>query len=171
MLTKQARPNELLRFTLSGAEEELVDQSEGGMVGRGGLTGTVLDLRFDKRCSKFRPMADSWSKVRDVVIDSNNNDKSNNNCNNKQTRGILSGLTIDFRPKDGDGSFLFVIWVRCKKKVCRTGSYLPCQQRMVAYASYKALFYFDLKRISGRKKKTKKTIFIPYTCSTEQHIA
>lgn len=57
---KQAKPNELLRFKLTGAEEELVDvaQSEGGV-----MRGAVHELRFDKRCSKLRPMADTWSKV------------------------------------------------------------------------------------------------------------
>eukprot|EP00904_Undaria_pinnatifida_P011058 jgi/Undpi1/7082/HiC_scaffold_22.g09556.m1 len=77
----QAKPNDLLRFTLTGAEEELVhqsersmageDQSEGSMAGEdqseggmaAGLRGVVHGLRFDKPCSKLRPMADSWSKV------------------------------------------------------------------------------------------------------------
>lgn len=78
----QAKPNELLRFTLTGAEEELVDQSEGGMelvdqsegcMGEGepaavGLRGVVHGLRFDKRCSKLRPMADTWSKVKKTLV-------------------------------------------------------------------------------------------------------
>eukprot|EP00752_Nemacystus_decipiens_P013797 g12249.t1 len=56
----QVKTNELVRFKLTGAEEELVDvdQSEGGM-----LKAVVHGLRFDKRCSKLRPMADTWSKV------------------------------------------------------------------------------------------------------------
>jgi len=64
----QAKPGDLLRFKLSGAEEELLDQSEGGVAAaaaapRGRLRGVVEGLRFDKRCSKLRPMADTWSKV------------------------------------------------------------------------------------------------------------
>lgn len=61
----QAKPNELLRFTLTGAEEELVDQSEAAA----GLRGVVQGLRFDKRCSKLRPMADTWSKVKKNGLD------------------------------------------------------------------------------------------------------
>eukprot|EP00903_Cladosiphon_okamuranus_P016060 g14826.t1 len=55
-----AKPNELLRFKLTGAEEELIDvhQSEGGL-----MKAVVHELRFDKRCSKLRPMADTWSKI------------------------------------------------------------------------------------------------------------
>ena len=62
---KQAKPNELLRFKLTGAEEELldVDQSEGAIMT---MRGVVHGLRFDKRCSKLRPMADTWSKVSDI---------------------------------------------------------------------------------------------------------
>ncbi|CAM9115953.1 unnamed protein product, partial [Hapterophycus canaliculatus] len=68
---QQAKPNDLLRFKLTGAEEELLDQSESeesgeGMPGAGGgaaTKGVVHGLRFDKRCSKLRPMADTWSKV------------------------------------------------------------------------------------------------------------
>ncbi|CAM9132949.1 unnamed protein product [Scytosiphon promiscuus] len=68
----QAKSNDLLRFKLTGAEEELLDQSEpeegdeGMSVAEGGGAGTrgiVHGLRFDKRCSKLRPMADTWSKV------------------------------------------------------------------------------------------------------------
>lgn len=66
----QARPSDLLRFTLTGAEEELLDQSEeegAAMVTSaaegGAMRGVVEGLRFQKRCSKLRPMADTWSKV------------------------------------------------------------------------------------------------------------
>lgn len=67
--TNQARPNDLLRFTLTGAEEELLDQSEEGTAmvtsaATGATRGVVEGLRFQKRCSKLRPMADTWSKVR-----------------------------------------------------------------------------------------------------------
>lgn len=63
----QAKPNELLRFKLTGAEEELVDvdQSESGVTT---MKGVVHGLRFDKRCSKLRPMADTWSKVNDACL-------------------------------------------------------------------------------------------------------
>ncbi|CAM9613617.1 unnamed protein product [Ectocarpus sp. 6 AP-2014] len=70
---QQAKANDLLRFKLTGAEEELLAQSAGGTAameaaaatggGGGALRGSVQGLRFDKRCSKLRPMADTWSKV------------------------------------------------------------------------------------------------------------
>ena len=65
----QAKPGELLRFTLTGAEEELVEHPRLGLADGESFQGTVHGLRFEKRCSMFRPMADSWSKVIEVSID------------------------------------------------------------------------------------------------------
>lgn len=67
---KQVKPDDLLRFKLTGAEEELVDvdadQPDSGMMMTTMMKGVVHGLRFDKRCSKLRPMADTWSKVNGV---------------------------------------------------------------------------------------------------------
>ncbi|CAM9441530.1 unnamed protein product [Discosporangium mesarthrocarpum] len=57
----QAKPGDLLRFTLGYAEEEsynLVDAECDAKV-----TAIVKGLVFQKRCSPLRPMADTWSKI------------------------------------------------------------------------------------------------------------
>ncbi|CAM9384243.1 unnamed protein product [Sphacelaria rigidula] len=68
--TPHAKAGQLLRFTLEGAEEELIHQPMGVVAGAAGdaessvlSRARVMGLTFEKRCSKLRPMADTWSKV------------------------------------------------------------------------------------------------------------